>query len=54
MANQYGQGHPWLGCAELKQSAHLLAEVRSHAALVEAADQLLAPAGDGGLALARR
>jgi len=54
MANQYGQGHPWLGCGELKQSARLLADVRSHAALVEAADQLLAPAADGGLAFARR
>lgn len=54
MANQYGQGHPWLGCRELKQSARLLANVRGRAALVEAAGQLLSPTGEGGLAFARR
>ena len=54
MANQYGQGHPWLNCSELRQSARLLADVRGHAALVEAADQLLSPAGEGALAFARR
>jgi len=53
IANQYGQGHPWLGCAELKQSARVLAEVHGHDALVEAADQLLAPSGGPVLALAR-
>jgi len=54
MANQYGQGHPWLGCRELKQSARILADVRGRAALVEAADQLLSPSGEGALAFARR
>ena len=26
MANQYGNGHPWLGCHELKELAHDLAD----------------------------
>lgn len=54
MANQYGQGHPWLGCAELKVAARILTNIRGHDALVEAADQLLAPADRGSLAFARR
>lgn len=41
MANSYGQGHPWLNCAELKMVARNLSEVRGRAALVEAANQLL-------------
>jgi len=54
MANQYGQGHPWLGCAELKVTARILANIRGRDALVEAADQLLAPTDRGTLALADR
>jgi len=41
MANEYGQGHPWMGCGELKATASRLADVRDRAALVSAADQLL-------------
>ena len=54
MANQYGLGHPWLGCAELKIAARILGDIRGREALVEAADQLLAPADKGTLALAGR
>lgn len=41
MANGYGQGHPWLNCAELKMVARNLSTVRGRATLEEAADQLL-------------
>lgn len=54
MANQYGQGHPWLGCAQLKVAARNLAAIKGRAALVEAADQLLAPSARGAFALAER
>jgi len=54
MANQYGQGHPWLGCAELKVATRILANMRGPDALAEAADQLLAPADRGAFALAGR
>lgn len=47
MANQYGQGHPWLGCAELKMVARSLARIEGEQALIEAADQLLEPNGAG-------
>ena len=55
MANSYGQGHPWLGCAELKQVVAGLADMRGPAVLEAAADQLLAPSGSRAqLAYARR
>ncbi|MEO7246894.1 MAG: S-adenosyl-L-homocysteine hydrolase [Novosphingobium sp.] len=55
MANQYGQGHPWLDCAELKSITHSLAMMRGQDALEEAADQLLSSDGRGEqLAWARR
>ena len=55
MANQYGQGHPWLGCADLKMVTRSLALMRGPDALEEAADQLLASEGSGTqLAWARR
>lgn len=55
MANSYGQGHPWLSCAELRMVARNLAQVRGEATLIEAADQLLAPSGSmAQLAYARR
>lgn len=41
MANEYGQGHPWLSCGQLKQVARSLADMRGTAPLVEAADELL-------------
>jgi hypothetical protein len=45
MANQYGQGHPWLECHELKMVAKGLASMRGTEPLLEAADQLLATDG---------
>ncbi len=54
MANQYGRGHPWLGCAELKVTTRILANMRGREALVEAAEQLLAPSSGSTLAYARR
>lgn len=42
MANQYGQGHPWLNCRQLKHVAGSLATMRGEMALVEAAEDLLA------------
>lgn len=54
MANQYGQGHPWLGCADLKITTRILTGIHGRETLVEAADQLLAPSGDSRMALARR
>ena len=41
MANQYGQGHPWLNCGQLKQVASTLVEMRGLQPLVEAANDLL-------------
>ena len=52
MANRYGQGHPWLGCAQLKLATRILAGSEGRAALVEAADQLLAPARTEAFAFA--
>lgn len=45
MANQYGAGHPWLECGELKMVAKSLAQMQGSDALIEAADQLLATSG---------
>ena len=44
MANEYGQGHPWLSCGQLKEVAGSLAQMRGVAPLVAAADEVL----DGG------
>lgn len=41
MANEYGQGHPWLNCGQLKLVARSLAEMRGTEPLVEAANELL-------------
>ena len=54
MANGYGQGHPWLGCADLKMVARNLVAVRGRATLEEAADQLLSRSSPPQFALARR
>ena len=53
MANTYGQGHPWLSCADLKVATRSLAQTAGSAVLVEAADQLLASSGSAGFAWAR-
>jgi len=42
MANQYGQGHPSLSCAELGEATRALANDRKPGGLAEAADKLLA------------
>lgn len=44
MANQYGAGHPWLNCHELRQVTRGLAHSHGRAPLVAAADELLASA----------
>ena len=54
MANDYGRGHPWLDCGELKQVTRNLAEVEGRATLEEAADQLLARNGSPQIVLAKR
>ena len=41
MANEYGNGHPWLNCAQLKQVAGTLASMHGVEPLFEAADDLL-------------
>ena len=43
MANSYGNGHPWLGCAELKQVAVELSTARNQAQLSAEASRLLSP-----------
>ncbi|MEL6531119.1 MAG: S-adenosyl-L-homocysteine hydrolase [Pseudomonadota bacterium] len=43
MANTYGDGHPWMGCAELKQVTRELSDAPDSARLYEAARELLAP-----------
>ncbi len=53
MANQYGQGHPWLNCGQLKQVTRSLADARGSAPLLAAADQLLAEIGNSQIAFAR-
>ncbi|QKG71390.1 S-adenosyl-L-homocysteine hydrolase [Erythrobacter mangrovi] len=42
IANEYGQGHPWLGCGELKQIATELSQSKNSADLTLAANELLA------------
>jgi hypothetical protein len=54
MANQYGQGHPWLGCGELKTMARDLAGAREPGQLVAAADEVLAAAPRAPAQLALR
>lgn len=54
MANEYGQGHPWLGCAELKEITSDLAQSKDPAVLVQAASELLGPAPRSGGRWARR
>ncbi|MFM5954850.1 MAG: S-adenosyl-L-homocysteine hydrolase [Novosphingobium sp.] len=54
MANDYGQGHPWLNCAQLKQVTRSLADMRGTAPLLEAADELLSDSGPRQLAWVRK
>lgn len=53
MANSYGNGHPWLDCAQLKQVARSLAKTQGEAPLIAAADQLLSEKGVPQFAWAR-
>ena len=53
MANEYGQGHPWLSCGQLKQVARNLAMVKGSAPLLAAADELLGERGSPQVAMAR-
>ncbi len=41
MANSYGQGHPWLSCAQLKAETQSLSQKRGAGELSRAADELL-------------
>lgn len=52
MANRYGQGHPWLGCRELKEITRDLTNTRGDQLLLSAANELLAVQRPGRLALA--
>ena len=52
MANEYGNGHPWLGCGELKQIARSLASDTTSARLAVAAHELLSSKPRGQWAMA--
>lgn len=54
MANDYGNGHPWLGCGELKRITTDLAGSRNPADLGLAADELLAAGPRNGGRFAAR
>ncbi len=45
MANAYGNGHPWLGCRDLKQLTRSLAQQDGREVLLRAAGEVLD--GDG-------
>lgn len=53
MANQYGQGHPWLDCAELKEVTQNLAAEKDSSRLLAAADELLASSRPAKFAMKR-
>ena len=55
MANEYGNGHPWLGCGELKQITRELSSGKNPAQLATAADELLSsrPRGQWAMAATR-
>ena len=54
MANQYGQGHPWLDCGALKGITDDLAKSRNPGDLTIAADELLATGPQNGGRFAAR
>ena len=54
MANQYGQGHPWLDCAALKDITSDLASTKNPGDLNIAADELLASGPRNGGRFAAR
>lgn len=54
MANRYGQGHPWLDCAQLKDVTRELADRGQGADLLSDAAYLLAERPSGGPVLAAR
>lgn len=54
MANEYGQGHPWLDCGALKDITGDLAASRNPADLTIAADELLASGPRNGGRFAAR
>lgn len=51
MANEYGNGHPWLGCGELKQITRDLTSGKNSAQLAAAADDLLSSRPRGQFAM---
>jgi len=53
MANKYGQGHPWLECAQLKEVTQDLAGHRDSSGLGSAAEQLLATSRPAQFAMVR-
>lgn len=55
MANEYGRGHPWLGCGELKSITRDLASGRDSVQLAAVASELLSakPLGRWAMAAAR-
>lgn len=52
MANEYGNGHPWLGCGELKRITQDLATGKGAAQLAVAANDLLSARPRGQWAMA--
>lgn len=52
MANEYGNGHPWLGCGELKQITRNLSSGKNAGQLAMAADELLSNRPRGQWAMA--
>lgn len=54
MANEYGAGHPWLSCHELRSVTQGLASVEGRDTLVEVAGQILERKPPILFALARR
>lgn len=54
IANEYGQGHPWLGCRELKKIATELSQSRNPTDLSLAATELLATGPRNGGRFAAR
>lgn len=53
MANEYGNGHPWLDCKELKRVTQDLATRKNPEQLAVAADELLSSRPRGQWAMAR-